>query len=110
MTNLTDFTKGNVQLEAFYDEEKNSKLRQDLHAKLINRDLKHEVFQVVYSYKTKRANLKENHKYVVSEDSTDATYKFVEYINEFNKEYPYRAILNVKILKVKSVGNLIISI
>ncbi|MEG0296794.1 MAG: hypothetical protein RR620_08740 [Clostridium sp.] len=110
MTNLTNFGKLSVQLEAFYDEEKNSELRQDIHMKLINREIKHEVYKVIYSYKTKRGNIKENHKYVISEDSEDATFKFLEHINEFNKEYPYRAILNVKILKVTSVGNLKISL
>lgn len=69
--------------------------------KLINNNLKLYLYKITYTYKTNRGNKKENYKIMFNNniDELEAKYKFIEYINDYNRKHPNRAILNVKILK-----------
>lgn len=82
------------------DERFEKELKQDILLKFIDYEMKFLIYKVIYSYKTARGNKKENNKYLIASDGTDAKFKFLDYINKFNKEKPYRAISNVKILDV----------
>ena len=82
------------------DESFEKKLKQDILLKFVDCEMKFPIYKVTYSYKTARGNKKENDKYLIASDETDAKFRFLDYINEFNKEKPYRAISNVKILDV----------
>lgn len=95
-----------VKFDLFKDEDKNKELQHELHLKLIPTKVIHNLWEVNFSYKTKRGNKKENNKYVISEDGTDAKINFINYINEFNKNNQHRELLNVKILNVNYVGQL----
>lgn len=76
----------------------------DFNMKYINYDIKFNVYQIRYTYETPRHNKRENHKYVIASDSEDAKFKFINYINDFNKNKQYRSISNVKILDVALLG------
>ena len=82
------------------DERFEKELKQDILLKFIDYEMKFPIYKVIYSYKTARGNKKENYKYLMASDGMDAKFKFLDYINKFNKEKPYRAISNVKILDV----------
>lgn len=81
------------KLEGFEDE-----------LKLITPNLKVYLYRIDYSYETVRNNHKKNHKILILNelDSTEAKYRFVEYMNKFNKDNPHRKISNVEILDIKS--------
>lgn len=81
--------------KAFIDQ-----IKQDILLKFIDYEIKFEIYKVVYTYKTVRGNKKENYKYLIASDDTDARIKFLDHIKKFNEEKPYRAISNVKILDV----------
>ena len=76
----------------------------DFNMKFIEEDLKFNVYKIRYKYKTNRGNLSENYKYAIAEDQTEVRFKFIEYINNFNRQKPYRSISNVKILDVELLG------
>lgn len=84
-----------------YYMQKKMKLFEDK-TKLITDKIKLYVYRVNYSYKTKRGNLKENYKIIIlnRNDKTEAKFKLMEYLTEFNQKYPFRAISNVKILDI----------
>lgn len=96
----------NAKLDLFKDEDKNKELLHELHLKLIPTKIIHNLWKVNYSYKTKRGNKRENIKYVISEDGTDARINFINHIDDFNKNNQHRELLNVKILNVNYVGQL----
>ncbi len=76
----------------------------DFNMKFIEEDLKLNVYKIRYTYKTNRSNPKENTKYTIAINKEEARFKFIEYINNFNIQKPYRAISNVKILDVELLG------
>ena len=76
----------------------------DFNMKFIEEDIKFNVYKIRYTYKTNKNNPKENYKYTMAENQEEARFKFIEYINNFNKQKPYRAISNVKILDVELLG------
>ncbi len=78
----------------------------DFDMKFIDHTNRFNVYKVRYTYKTNRGNQKENHKYLIADDNEDAKFKFIEYINDFNNEKPYRAVSNVKILDTELLGTL----
>ena len=79
-------------------------LPKDFNMKFIEKDFTFNVYKVTYTYKTNRGNIRENHKYLISEYEESAKLDFISYINKFNKEKPYRSISNVKILDIELVG------
>lgn len=95
-----------IRLDFYQDEVMNKRLLHDISLKLISTTIKHNLWKITYSYKTKRGNKKENHKYVISKDSSDARLDFINYINEFNSNNQYRVLSNVKILDVQYTGTL----
>ncbi|MFA8997925.1 hypothetical protein ACEI87_09640 [Clostridioides difficile] len=96
-----------IKLDLYQDDSKNKELIHDINLKLIPTNLKLNIWKIRYLYKTKRGNNKENHRYVISKNNSDATLSFIEYIKEFNNKKPHRAVSNVKILEVSYVGQLI---
>ncbi|MGL4801923.1 MAG: hypothetical protein ACRC18_06630 [Cetobacterium sp.] len=95
-----------LSLDLYQDEEKNKELLHDISLKLIPTKINLNIWEIKYSYKTKRGNQKENHKYAIATDSTDAKVDFLNYIDKFNNENQHRSLSNVKILDVKYVGQL----
>lgn len=95
-----------ISLDFYEDEDKNKKALHDISLKLIPTKIKHSIWKVRYTYRTVRGNNKENYKYVISTDGTDAKIDFLEYIHEFNKNNQHRALSNVKILDVNYAGEL----
>lgn len=79
-------------------------LPKDFNIKFIEEEKRFNVYKIRYTYKTIRENLKENHKYSISDDEIDAKFKFLEFIEKFNRKYKHRAISNVKILDVELLG------
>lgn len=79
-------------------------LPKDFNMKFIEQELRFNIYKITYTYKTLRGNNKENHKYLVANDSEDARFKFIEFINKYNVQQYYRAISNVKILDVVNIG------
>lgn len=71
-------------------------------SELISKSVKVYIYKVHYRYTTKRGNLKTASKVVVIPDSDIGAAKaeVIEYINEHNKQFPYRMLSNVKILDV----------
>lgn len=78
----------------------------DIHLKTIPTVIKNDIWKVEYKYKTVRGNQKENYRYVIAKDGTDARVSLLNYIGDFNKKNQHRSLLNVKILDVKYVGQL----
>ncbi|MGL5328352.1 MAG: hypothetical protein ACRDD7_03715 [Peptostreptococcaceae bacterium] len=76
----------------------------DFNMKFIEHEEKFNIYKISYTYKTPRGNKKENHKYLIAPNNTDAKFKFLDYINKTNTEKPYRAISNVQILDVANIG------
>lgn len=72
----------------------------------ISEELNIPIWQVKYKYTTARNNEKEAVKYIfLNEDDWDLVdSEFNEYIEKFNKKYPYKKISNVKILDVEYMG------
>lgn len=95
-----------LYLDLYQDSEKNKELLHDISLKLIPTKINLNIWEVKYSYKTKRGNQKENHKYVIADDGTDARIDFINYIDKFNNENQHRSLSNVKILDVKYVGQI----
>ena len=95
-----------LTLDFYQESSKNKDLLHDISLKLVPTKIKLNVWKITYSYKTKRGNKKENHKYIIANDSTDARLDFLNYINEFNESNKYRSLSNVKILDVKYSGQL----
>ncbi|WP_419749317.1 hypothetical protein [Terrisporobacter petrolearius] len=79
-------------------------LPKDFYMKFIENDLKFKVYKIRYTYKTIRNNPRENYKYLISNDEIDVKFKFLEFIEKFNKKYKHRSISNVKILDVELLG------
>lgn len=96
----------NVALNLYQDENKNKELLHDISLKLIPTIIKNNIWKIDYSYKTQRGNKRENHKYIIAEDNSNARIDFLEYINKFNEENQHRSLSNVKILDVGYVGQL----
>lgn len=71
-------------------------------SELISKSVKVYIYKVHYRYTTKRGNIKYANKVVVIPDSDIGAAKaeVIEYINEHNKQFPYRMLSNVKILDV----------
>lgn len=82
-------------------------LKNDFMIKCIDIPKRFSIFKIRYSYKTKRGNWKENYKYLFADDCPDSKFKFLEYIADFNRKKPYRAISNVKILGVTYMGDVV---
>lgn len=96
-----------LSLDLYKDDDLSKYRLHDIHLKLIPTIIKTDIWEIEYKYKTVRGNLKENYKYVIAKDSTDAKFNFLDYINNFNKNNQHRSLLNVKILDVKYVGQMI---
>lgn len=96
-----------LSLDFYQEEDKNKDLLHDISLKLIPTKIKQNVWKITYSYRTKRGNNKENHKYVIANDGIDARIDFLNYINEFNESNKHRSLSNVKILEVSYNGQLI---
>ena len=79
-------------------------LPKDFHMKFIELEQRFNIYKIIYTYKTIRGNAKENHKYIIEKDSTEAKFSFLKYIKDSNENKPYRAISNVKILDVVLLG------
>lgn len=79
-------------------------LTKDFNMKFIEYEFKFNVYKVLYTYRTVRGNNRENHRYLIAQDNEEARFKFIKYINKFNKEKPHRTISNVKILDVVLIG------
>lgn len=79
-------------------------LPNDFYIKFIENDLKLKVYKIRYTYKTIRNNPRENYKYLISNDEIDVKFKFLEFIEKFNKKCKHRSISNVKILDVELLG------
>lgn len=62
------------------------------------------LYKVRYMYKTKRGRQRESYYKVIAEDEEDARFKAIEFLNNFNKKYPYRTLSNVNILGSKPVA------
>lgn len=95
-----------LSLDLYNDHELSKSKLHDIHLKIIPTIIKNDIWKVEYKYKTVRGNKKENYRYVVAKDSTDAKFNLLDYINNFNKNNQHRSLLNVKILDVKYVGQL----
>lgn len=79
-------------------------LPSDFNDKSVKQDISLNVYKINYSYKTKRGNSKESHRYLVSPTYEDAEVCFINYINNFNKENEHRMVSNVKILGTAYIG------
>lgn len=79
-------------------------LPKDFNFKFIEKKITFKVYKVKYTYKTNKGNPKENEKYLIADYEERAKLDFIEYINNFNKEKPFRAISNVKILDIELIG------
>lgn len=80
----------------------------DFNRKLIKPQIDSKLYEIVYSYETKRKNKKESKKYTIANNSLEALGVFLEYVESFNKIKDYRAISNVQILDIvmkKAVTN-----
>ena len=95
-----------LRLDFYQEEDKNKELLHDMSLKLIPTVIKHSVWKIRYSYKTKRGNNKDNYKYVIAPDGVDAKISFLNYMENFNKNNPHRALSNVKILETNYKGNI----
>jgi hypothetical protein len=95
-----------AELDFYQDKDKTYKTIEDIKSKLIPENLKLTYFRIEFSYKTIRGNNKENIKYIRAIDTDDARFKFIEYINQFNKDYSFRPYLNAKILKCAEEGSI----
>lgn len=93
------------KLDFFQDPNKTLAAIEDIKLKIIEKEIKFNYWKVSYSYKTMRGNKKEKYSYVVAGNKEDAEFSFTDHISEFNKRYPYRALLNVKILKCTLYGS-----
>lgn len=77
---------------------------------IIFNDIQLDYWKITYNYTTKRGNKKKNIKYMMQSkklnlDKDDIKDDFLKWVSNFNKENPYRALLNVKILNVFYIGN-----
>lgn len=79
-------------------------LPEDFNLKFIEKKIILKVYKVRYTYKTNKGNPKENEKYLIADYEEQVKLDFIEYINNFNIEKPFRAISNVKILDVELMG------
>jgi hypothetical protein len=93
------------ELDFFQDQEKTDELLQDIKQKFIQDEIKLTFWKVEYNYKTKRGNKKSKYHYFIAGDGEEAKGKFINYIKNISNLYPYRAYLNVEILKCVSVGS-----
>ncbi|SHJ12500.1 hypothetical protein [Clostridium magnum] len=102
-----DFILKNSELDFYTDEEKNRTAAIDIKNKIIDIPIKLNYYKIKFSYKTKRGHHRENYKYVPSIvlDDAEAKFSFTEWINEFNRKFPYRALLNVSILSCVYMGS-----
>lgn len=96
----------NLNFDLFKDTNKHNELLHNINLKLIPIKINHNVWQVNFKYKTVRGNKRENYKYTIAEDGTDARINFLNYIKEFNENNQHRQLLNVKILNVNYVGQI----
>lgn len=80
-----------------------AKSKFDDYSKLITENIKAYVYRINFSYKTKRSNRKQSCRHVVLKDldKDEAKVNFIEYINNFNKKFPYRELSNVEILDIQ---------
>lgn len=89
----------------FEDEYKINKKRKMYsdNLKIITEDLSSYVYRVNFSYKTRRGNKRQSHRYLVNNelDIADIKVRFLDYVSNYNKEFPYRELSNVEILDVQ---------
>lgn len=76
----------------------------DINRKLMTSSIAESVYRVKIKYFTRRNNEKTDYRYIVSQTKEEAEKKMLSAIEEYNKEYPHRALLNVEILRSKHVG------
>lgn len=100
-----DFILKNSELDFYNDKEKNNAAVIDIKNRIIDTVIKLNYYKIRFNYKTKRRNNKEDYRFINAVDEVEAKFKFIEYQNEFNKKYPYRALLNVKILSCVYIGS-----
>lgn len=100
-----DFILKNSELDFYTDEEKNRAAVIDIKNKILDIPIKLDYYKIKFSYKTTRGNKKEDYRFVNAVDDVEAKTRFIEYQNEFNKKYPYRALLNVQILSCAYMGS-----
>lgn len=80
----------------------------DFKRKLIKPKIDLKLYEIIYSYETRRKNKKQSKKYAIAKDFLEVIDVFLEDIISFNEKKDYRAISNVQILDIvvkKAVTN-----
>lgn len=79
---------------------------------LLSSEVKVPVWRIRYSYLTARNNEKTSIKYILAAESDYDIVEpeFLEHIKQINKNMPYRAISNVKILDIDYMGECFIEL
>ena len=76
----------------------------EVNRRLMSSYLSEPVYKVKLRYFTRRNNEKKDYRYIVAPSKEDAERKMLLAINEYNEQYPHRALLNVEILSSKHEG------
>lgn len=95
-----------AKLDFYQDKSKTNDVIDNIQSKFLPDEIMFSFYRIEFSYKTIRGNNKGNVKYDIAVDEDDAKFKFIEYINKFNRQYSFRPYLNVKILKCVEEGNM----
>lgn len=81
------------------------KLRQQNPHRILVERMCFPVYTIQYSFTSKRGNLKTGIKYLIGAKNYDeASQRLLNFIGDFNKRHPYKAMLNADILNCYSVG------
>jgi hypothetical protein len=89
---------------------------QNIHpTQLLSSKIKIPFFKIQFSYQTVRGNYREHEKYmfvtsVHEESDMEVEMNFNSWVEDYNRQYPHRKMLNVQILSIIPVANAILTI
>lgn len=67
-------------------------------------------FKIIFEYDTRRNNRKEREVQVKAANKIEAEYSFSKWVEECNREKPFKAYSNVKILECEEIDREVISV
>lgn len=67
-------------------------------------------YNIIFEYDTKRNNHKQRNVQVKAANKIEAEYSFSKWVEECNKEKPFKAYSNVKILECEEIDRQVISV
>ncbi|AEB77240.1 hypothetical protein ADU80_09765 [Clostridium botulinum] len=76
--------------------------------KILIDDISFDYWKIDFTYKTNRGNKKSKEKLMIvkkDEYKEDVKFKFIDHINNWNKQHPSKPLLNVQILNMFYLGS-----